>query len=440
MFQLGVVDRDVEAVAEQPQAFDIDLLDVVRDVLRFARASAITLHCLGQDDGGLALVVDRLVVGRIELVGVVATTVEPPDLVVGQVLDHLLEFRGVEEVLTDVGTVLGLVVLVFAVDHFVHATLQGAVGVLGEQRIPEAAPDHLVHVPLGATEDAFQFLDDLAVAAHRAVEALQVAVDDEDQVVQLLAAGQGDSAQGFRLVALAVAHEAPDLLLAGGDEAAAFQVLHEARLVDRLDRAEAHGHGGELPEVRHQPGVRIGGQALAVHFLAEVVQLLFADAAFEEGAGVDAGGDRPLDEDQVAAMLLGGRLEEVVEANIVKGGRRGVGRDVPAQVRVQPVGAHHHRHRVPAGHRADAAFHEQVARHARFVAHRNAVAIRRGDGVGQLRAAAGGQLAHAGQQVVRAVFTFVLKYGFQGIQPFLGFDGIEVLHDRLHMFGPTGRG
>ena len=35
--------------------------------------------------------------------------------------------------------------------------------------------------------DGFEFLDDLAVAAHRAVEPLQVAVDDEDQVVELLA-------------------------------------------------------------------------------------------------------------------------------------------------------------------------------------------------------------------------------------------------------------
>ena len=46
-----------------------------------------------------------------------------------------------------------------------------------------------------APEIAFQFLDDLAVAAHRAVEPLQVAVDDEDQIVQILAGGQGDGAQ-----------------------------------------------------------------------------------------------------------------------------------------------------------------------------------------------------------------------------------------------------
>lgn len=432
LLQVGVLDRDVELVAERAQAVDVDLLHVVRDVLRFAAAGAVALDGLGQDDGRLALVVDRLVVGRIDLVGVVAAAVELPDFLVGKVLDHFQQFRTrAEEVLADVGAVFRLVVLVFAVDDLVHALLQQAGGVLGEQRVPEATPDDLVDVPLGAAEHAFQFLDDLGVAADRAVEALQVAVDDEDQVVEFLAAGQGDRAEGFRLVALAVAHEAPDLLLAGGDEAAAFQVLHEACLVDRLDRAKAHGYGGELPEVRHQPGVRIGGQAVAVHFLAEVLQLFLADAAFEEGAGVDAGGRVALEEHQVAAMFVGGSLEEIVEADVVEGRRGGEGGDVAAQVRVVLVRPHHHRQGVPAHQGADPALHEQVAGHACFVGYRNGVAVGRGDRVGQLGAATAGQLAHAGHQVMSAVFTFAVEYGLQGVQPFLGFDGIEVLHGLL---------
>jgi hypothetical protein len=68
--------------------------------------------------------------------------------------------------------------------------LQQTIVVLGEQRVPHAAPDHLEHVPAGALEAAFEFLNDLAVAAHGAVETLQVAVDHEDQVVELLASGQ----------------------------------------------------------------------------------------------------------------------------------------------------------------------------------------------------------------------------------------------------------
>ncbi|MNZ88474.1 hypothetical protein D3C78_1073680 [compost metagenome] len=327
--------------------------------------------------------------------------------------------------------VFGFVVLVLAVDDFVHAALQDAVDVLGQQWVPETAPDHFVDVPATATEHAFEFLDDLAVAANRAVEALQVAVDDEDQVVQLLAAGQGDSAQGFRLVALAVAQEAPDFLFAWLDETTVFQVLHEACLVDRLDRAQTHGYGRELPEVRHQPRVRVGRQALTVDFLAEVVHLVFGDAAFHECAGVNAWRGVALEVDQVAAVFVGRGLEEVVEADVIQGRTGSEAGDVTAEVRILQVRTHYHGHRVPAYQRANAAFHEQVARHACFVGNGDRVAVRRGDGVRQLRTAAGRQFTHTGHQIVSTVFAFFVENRFQGVQPFLGFDGIEVLHGLL---------
>jgi hypothetical protein len=83
------------------------------------------------------------------------------------------------------------------------------VGVLREQRVPVAAPDDLDDVPARAAEERLELLDDLAVAAHRAVEPLQVAVDDEGEVVQLLAGGQPDRAERLGLVHLAVAAERP---------------------------------------------------------------------------------------------------------------------------------------------------------------------------------------------------------------------------------------
>ena len=70
---------------------------------------------------------------------------------------------------------------------------------------------HLDHVPAGAAEDRFELLDDLAVAAHRTVEPLQVAVDHEDQVVELFARRERDGAERFRFVGLAVAEERPHL-------------------------------------------------------------------------------------------------------------------------------------------------------------------------------------------------------------------------------------
>ena len=81
----------------------------------------------------------------------------------------------------------------------------------GKQRLPVGAPHHLDHVPARAAEGSLQFVDDLAVAAHRAIQALQIAVDHEDQVVELLARGQGElRAHGFRLVGFAVADERPN--------------------------------------------------------------------------------------------------------------------------------------------------------------------------------------------------------------------------------------
>ncbi len=203
-------------------------------------------------------------VGGVELAVVVAAAGQVAELVVAQVLDHLAQPRvGAEEVLADVGARLDRVALELAVDGGVHLVEQHAVVVLGQQLVPLRAPDHLDDVPAGAAEDGLELLDDLAVAAHRAVEALEVAVDDPDQVVELLAGGQRDRAEGLGLVALAVAEEAPHPDAAGVVDAAVVQVAVEAGLVDRVDRAEAHRHRRELPEVGHEPRVRVARQAAA---------------------------------------------------------------------------------------------------------------------------------------------------------------------------------
>ena len=428
LLQVLVVDWNIEAVAEQLEAVDIHLLGVVCGVLALAGTGAVALDGLGQNYTGLARVVHRLVVSRIYLVGVVATAVELPDLFVGEILDHLLKLRAsAEEVFAHIGAVIGLVVLVVAVHRFFHALLQQAVVIAGQQRVPHAAPDHLDHIPVRTAEAAFELLNDLAVTAHRAIETLQVAVDHENQVVEFLPTGQGNCAQGFRFVRFSVTDKAPDFLLARLDKAAVLQVLHEARLVDCLNRTQPHGYRGELPEVRHQPGVGIGREALAISLLAEVVELVFGYAPFEEGAGIDAGRGMALEEHQITAVFLGRSLEEVVETDIVQSGAGGKGGDVTAQIRVLLVGTHDHGQRVPAHHRADAPLHEQVARHGRLVGDRNRVAIGRSDRVGQGSAAAAGQFAQARDQVMGAVLPLVVEYGLQRVEPFLGFKRIDIV-------------
>ena len=95
-----------------------------------------------------------------------------------------------EEVLAHEPAGLGLVRLVVPVDGGVHDVNKRAVFVPGQQVIPLPAPEDLDDVPARTAEERFQFLDDLAVAAHRPVQALEVAVDDERQVVELVVRGQ----------------------------------------------------------------------------------------------------------------------------------------------------------------------------------------------------------------------------------------------------------
>ena len=65
----------------------------------------------------------------------------------------------------------------------------------------------------------------------------------------------------------------------------ACRYLQEPGLVDRHQRAQAHRHGRELPELRHQPRVRIRRQAAAVDLLAEFEQLVLGEPALDECRG-----------------------------------------------------------------------------------------------------------------------------------------------------------
>src|SRR5690606_20764129 len=200
------------------------------------------------------------------------------------------------------------------------------------ERVPVAAPDELDDIPAAAPEIALEFLDDFSVATHRAVKALKIAVDDENEIVELLAGGQADGAQRFRFVHFAVAAEDPHLALAGVGNAAGMQVLEKTRLVNGHERPQAHGHRRELPEIGHEFGMRVRRQTLAVDLLAEVVQLLFGEAAFKEGTTIDARRRVPLEIHQITAVILGFSMPEMVLAAAYHGGQRGERRDVAAEI------------------------------------------------------------------------------------------------------------
>ena len=212
------------------------------DVLALTRlAEAVTLDGAREDDGGLSGRFDGCLVGVVDLERVVAAEAKLLQLFIRQVLDHVEQPRiAAEEVIPHVGPIFDGVFLILPVDDLSHALHQEALVVGREQRIPVAAPDDLDDVPARAAEDGFEFLDDLAVAADRTVEPLEIAIDDEYQVVELLARRQADGAERLGLVSLAVTEKRPDFGARRLLQPAILEVAIESRLVDRHDRTQAH--------------------------------------------------------------------------------------------------------------------------------------------------------------------------------------------------------
>ncbi len=317
---------------------------------------------------------------------------------------HHLQQLGVlaPEVLAEILAGLDRIFLVLAVDDLAHALDEQSVFVFREQRIPVLAPQHLDDVPARAAEDGLELLDDLAVAADRSVEPLQVAVDDKDEVVDLLARRQRDGAERFGLVGLAVAEKRPHLRVRRRLQAAIFEVADEPRLVDRHDRAEAHRDGGILPEIGHQPRMRIRRQPAARGELAaEVVELLFGETAFEERARIYAWRSVPLVVDDVAVARVT-RPEKVIETDFVQRGGRREGRDVPADAGLVLVRAQHHGDRVPANQALDAALDFLAAGERHFLLGRQRVDVRRVGAERKPDAAAARMFAELLQQLSRA--------------------------------------
>ena len=104
-----------------------------------------------------------------------------------------------------------------------------------QKRIPITSPDHFDTIPTGSSENRLQLLDDLAVASYRTIESLQVAVDDERQIIKLITSRQTQAGDRFRFVHLAVSEKTPDMRLRGVDDPAMFQVAKKSGLINAHD-------------------------------------------------------------------------------------------------------------------------------------------------------------------------------------------------------------
>ena len=230
--------------------------------------------------------------GGVKLAEVVPTALQAVNFGLGHVRHELLHFGVLAEKVFDVvGAVFGTQVLVLAVHGAAQGAQQHVLCVARKERVPVTAPQHLDDVPTRTVEQRFQLLNDLPIAAHRAVQTLQIAVDDEAQVAEVFPCGQCQTCNRFGLVHLTVTKHAPDMssvsLFGQRQQTARLQIAHETRLVHSVQGPQAHRTRGELPKVGHQHRVRVRTQPRAgatFQLLSIVSQLRFAQAAFQKCA------------------------------------------------------------------------------------------------------------------------------------------------------------
>ena len=72
--------------------------------------------------------------------------------------------------------------------------------------------------------------------------------------------------------------------------------------------------------MRHQPRVRIRGKTVTADFLPIIVELLFRQAAFKEGAGVHPRRTVTLEENQIAALIAILAMPKVVLPDLIHHG------------------------------------------------------------------------------------------------------------------------
>ena len=392
----GIGDGDAHVIAEGFEVLERQLLHLVSGVAALeAWTEAVALDRLCQNDGGLALVVHCGFESRVDLAVVVATTLEVPDLIVGHVRDHRQSFGvAAEEVLANIGAIFGFVGLVVAIGRAVHQVSQRTVGVSLQERVPFATPHDLDDVPSRTTEETLQFLDDFSVATNRAIESLEVAVDDKGQVIEVVVGGELECATAFHFVHLAIAQEGPDMLLAGVLDSAVVHIAVELSLIDGIDRPKAHRHRGELPELRHEARVWVGRESTGVVglLLTEAIELFTTEATFKEGPRIHARRGVALVEDLVSATGVILAPEEVVVAHFIECRRGRVGRDVATHTDARSLGAVHRNGGVPANPGAVATLNLFVAGELGFIFGSDGVEV-----IG------GGDHRHAQVQLLRAL-------------------------------------
>ena len=203
----------------------------------------------------------------------------------------------------------------------------------------------------------------MPITAHRAIESLQIAVNDEGQVVELFARSEREASDGLWLVHFAITKDAPDVTLQRAllQQAACLQIANKSRLIDRIQRPQPHRPSWKLPESWHQPRVWVGAQAITADFLSIVRQLLLAQSTLQKCPRINTGRGVRLKVDKVTALAIGTGAKKVVESDFENLCGRGIARDMTAQFAVRLIRPRHHCEGIPAHDCRQALFNPQVA-------------------------------------------------------------------------------
>ena len=137
-----------------------------------------------------------------------------------------------------------------------------------------------------------------------------------------------------------------------------------------------------------------------------------------------------LEEDVVAAAGVVLAAEEVVEADLVEGGRRGVGGDVAAYSHARSLGAGDHDGGVPAQPAPVGALGALVTWEVGLVGDVDGVDVRRRHLGGNRDVLLPGLSQHTEQDVARAFGALVRDEGIEGLVPLLGLLWVVVGHLR----------
>ena len=172
--------------------------------------------------------------------------------------------------------------------------------------------------------------------------------------------------------------------------------------------------------------VRRQAATVASDLSAEVVEVVFGEAALEECSGIDAGRSMALVVHVVARAAVVLAPEEVVEADLVQRCGTGEGREVPADAVSDLVRPHDHHRGVPADECPDPTLDVLVTGEPRFLLARDRVHVRRRHRGGERHLAGGCSLHEPGEQVPGARLAVGVDDGVEAVQPLLGLGRIDV--------------